>query len=250
VFNQNFSVVITTCDRHDEVNRSINSVIKHAINFSELIVVDNGSKPSNIECTDPRIRHIRTRSFIGSQLARNIGVSVCQSDWVLFLDDDDELCFDIQNIRNFKLGIEAILSSSIVCKQGQGITYRCVNQNSFSDSLLVNNPFTFSGTLVRVNFFLRIGCMRQSFKSLQDWDLWLRMYPFKNSILINSEVISKINIGNQTRISTSNNFYISYRRLVLSNMGFFLSKMINPIHIRISCVVAFRLIKSIFTKNL
>lgn len=246
MFNENFSVVITTCNRLAELNRAINSVIKYATNFSELVVVDNGGKPSKIECTDPRIRCIRTRSFIGGQLARNIGVSFCRSDWVLFLDDDDELCSDIKNIGNADPENQAILSSSIVYQEERIISYRRINQNSFSEGLLINNPFTFSGTLIRVDFFLKIGCMRQAFESLQDWDLWLRMYPFKNSILINAEIFSKINIGKHTRISTSNNFYLSYRRLVLANVGSYLSKIINPIHLKITCVVTYRLIKSLF----
>lgn len=102
------SVVIPTYNRPSLLNRAIRSVLSQKIaSLSlELIVVDDGSPlPANIsEFLNEPIRLIRLDKNVGPQIARNTGISKASGEWVVMLDDDDELipgALDkaVQNVR-------------------------------------------------------------------------------------------------------------------------------------------------------
>jgi hypothetical protein len=196
--NHNLSVVITTCDRPTSLNLAIESVLKYCSIASEIIIVDNGITPAIIsKYNNSSIRHFILRSNIGSQRAREVGFSLSKSEWILYLDDDDEL---ISPLLDFFLLVDKnrhslILSSSIVNNNNK-IFKRIIDESSLNSKILVNNPFTFSGTLIHNSLYKSLGGMMNDLNSLQDWDLWIRAYKFnKDKIFINSKIFTKINIS-------------------------------------------------------
>lgn len=80
------SVIIPTRGRKSLIN-AIDSVLRQTYIEIELIIVDD-SPEQNVSMKDMYIA--RTGGGKGASYARNIGLSLCQGDWIAFLDDDDE----------------------------------------------------------------------------------------------------------------------------------------------------------------
>ena len=86
------SVVIPTFNRCYALQKAIDSVLAQSIVPMEIIVVDDGSTddtPSSIASYGNRIRYLRQENA-GVSAARNRGVANATSQWIAFLDDDDE----------------------------------------------------------------------------------------------------------------------------------------------------------------
>ena len=87
------SIVIPLLNKGPHIQRALQSVMDQTIQNFEIIVVDGGSTdygPDVVkEFNDPRIRFIQQKGT-GVSTARNQGVSISQSDFIAFLDADDE----------------------------------------------------------------------------------------------------------------------------------------------------------------
>jgi glycosyltransferase involved in cell wall biosynthesis len=88
-----FSVIMTTFNRANTVPMAIESVLAQEAADFELIIVDDGSTDETARVlrsfTDPRVTVVR-QTNAGLSAARNNGLAHASSDWVVFLDDDDE----------------------------------------------------------------------------------------------------------------------------------------------------------------
>ena len=87
------AVVIPTYNRSEHVRCAIESALAQQRRCDEIIVVDDGSTdgtPEALAAFGTRIRAMRQQNQ-GAAAARNTGIRAAQSDWITFLDSDDEL---------------------------------------------------------------------------------------------------------------------------------------------------------------
>jgi glycosyltransferase involved in cell wall biosynthesis len=88
------TAVIPTRNRPELLKRAIASVFAQTCDQIEIIVVVDGpdetTRAALSAMADKRLRFIALRKSVGGSDARNIGVQSAQSDWIGFLDDDDE----------------------------------------------------------------------------------------------------------------------------------------------------------------
>lgn len=86
------SVIIPTYNRAECVGEAIESVLHQTYRDFELIVVDDGSTDNTQEILDHFSDQIRVVHQLnaGVSAARNAGILAAQSEWVAFLDSDDE----------------------------------------------------------------------------------------------------------------------------------------------------------------
>jgi glycosyltransferase involved in cell wall biosynthesis len=96
-----FSIITPTYNRAILIERAIKSILNQSYQDFEMIIVDDGSIDNTDEIVsnylyDKRIRYFKAEFNGGVNKARNIGLSNIEkdSDWVTFLDSDDEFCFD------------------------------------------------------------------------------------------------------------------------------------------------------------
>jgi glycosyltransferase involved in cell wall biosynthesis len=91
--SEKISVIIPLYNKSPYIVRALNSVLKQTFQNFEVIVVDDGSTDNGAEIVrgfvDPRIRLIRQENR-GVSAARNRGADEAISDFVAFLDADDE----------------------------------------------------------------------------------------------------------------------------------------------------------------
>ena len=87
------SIIIPVYNNELEVGRAIRSVLSQTIQDFELIVVDDESSDNSVNIInlikDKRIKYFK-QLHGGASKARNFGVSKAQSDFIAFLDADDE----------------------------------------------------------------------------------------------------------------------------------------------------------------
>ncbi|HEV7717676.1 MAG TPA: glycosyltransferase family 2 protein [Arsenicitalea sp.] len=90
-----FSIVIPTHNRPHLLPRSVNSTLVQDYDHFEIIVVDEGSRvpasQSLADVRDSRLRLFRNDTARGVSVARNSAIAAAKGDWIVFLDDDDEL---------------------------------------------------------------------------------------------------------------------------------------------------------------
>lgn len=93
-YDPSVSVVITTRQRADLLPRALNSALNQTHPPAEVVIVVDGPDQATTAfletLTDPRIRIVALNQQMGGCAARNIGVDHATSDWIAFLDDDDE----------------------------------------------------------------------------------------------------------------------------------------------------------------
>ena len=90
-----FSVVIPVHNKGLHIQRAVNSVLNQSFQDFKLILVNDASTDSSLEemkkFRDPRIRILhRDNPGPGGYAARNLGIKESRSEWVAFLDADDE----------------------------------------------------------------------------------------------------------------------------------------------------------------
>lgn len=88
------SMIISTYNRKNSLNRCIKSVFKQDYKNKEVIVVDDASKDGSqvyIKKKYPSVKLITNRKNKGPNYCRNMGVINCKGEYLLFLDSDTEL---------------------------------------------------------------------------------------------------------------------------------------------------------------
>jgi glycosyltransferase involved in cell wall biosynthesis len=88
------TAVIPTRNRPDLVKRAIASVRAQTYEPIEIVVVidgpDDATRAALAAIADERLRVIALDKSVGGSDARNTGVRNARSEWIAFLDDDDE----------------------------------------------------------------------------------------------------------------------------------------------------------------
>ena len=86
------AVIIPTFNRKEFLFNAINSVLAQTYKNIELIIIDDGSSDKTIN----QLKHYKSQLQIyrqknkGVSAARNKGIKLSKSDWVAFLDSDDQ----------------------------------------------------------------------------------------------------------------------------------------------------------------
>ena len=181
------SVVITSFNRPHMLRRAIASVLAQTHSDFELIVVDDLSTTDMrtvvSEFNDDRIRLIRNAENKGLPASRNVGMNAAQSEFVAFLDDDDEFKAD-------KLQRQLALARST--DNQSDVIYCAVDAVDEHGSLLgvgkpvirgnIRQAFLSLGmsTLSSTNMFRRdslmaIGGHDETLRGSVDHDLWMKL---------------------------------------------------------------------------
>jgi len=89
------SIIIPSFNRQQLISRAIESVLGQTSSNWELLIIDDGSNDGTKDLvksylTDGRITYVYQENK-GVSVARNIGINLASSNYVIFLDSDDEL---------------------------------------------------------------------------------------------------------------------------------------------------------------
>jgi GT2 family glycosyltransferase len=188
------SVVIPLYNKKDHVERCVRSVLGQTYQNFEIIVVNDGSTDGGETVVsgiaDSRVRLI-DQANAGVSVARNRGVASAQSDWIFFLDADDEwqapLIQDLLDLqaRSPEAGVLACPTEKVY-SDGRRTTIELVDADFRAGSEYIDNflatfvrlgesPFSNSSFAVRRKEFLAVGGYAPGVKLTEDSQLWVRL---------------------------------------------------------------------------
>lgn len=202
------TVVIPTHNRYTFLKRAISSVLAQTYSVSEIIVIDDGSTDETFKIQEDfsSINYIYQPNA-GVSSARNLGIKNAKSEWIAFLDSDDEwhqekieaqVAFHKANpeflmsytdevwIRNAK----EVKIPKKFHKYGGEIFKHCLSHCIIAPS----------ATLMHNSLFADYGVFDENLEVCEDYDLWLRIAFDKRIGLVGKKLIIKY-AGHENQLS-------------------------------------------------
>ena len=222
-----YSVVIIShrFDRH--IYSALSSIFVQATLPEQVIFVVNTAnteKFGDLRREFPKINWVFLGRNWGANYARNEGVKLISSEYIAFMDFDDEW------LPNRIASIEQELkgqSPDLICHDfwSAGSIHekrKKVISVSVEGLLRRNSLGGFSSTMIKTETFLRLSWLDNKLLSCQDWDYWLRAYFEDCRIKVINTVLSLHRINNEFAISRNNKsryfglrrFYLKHRKLL------------------------------------
>jgi glycosyltransferase involved in cell wall biosynthesis len=180
------SVVIPAYNAMHYLPETLNSVFKQTYQDFEVLVVDDGSTDSiqdwfDRNVTDVRVKLIAQRNQ-GLSAARNTGIGRAQGEYIAFLDADDlwhplKLAKQVDYLDHYaEVGLiynwVAIIDAD--SKPTGRIMGGTIAGNVFAE-ILQRNIIDCPSVLVRRQCFDRVGLFDVTLRSVEDWDMWIRI---------------------------------------------------------------------------
>ncbi len=187
------SIVIPAYNAMTYLPETLASVFQQTFNDFEVLLVDDGSTDSlqtwvAQTVSDRRVQLI-SQPNQGLSAARNTGITHSQGEYIAFLDADDlwhptKLAQQVQWLDAHpaigSIYTLAALLDSVGNPTGR-VLGAAIAGNILSEMLQRNIIDCPSSVLVRRQCFDRVGLFDRTLRSVEDWDMWIRIaavYPF------------------------------------------------------------------------
>lgn len=178
------SVIIPAYNRAQLLPRALNSVLAQTFIPREIIVVDDGSTDNTkavVENGYAKARYLRFEHQGVSQ-ARNAGIAVSRSEWLAFLDSDDEWlprklerqCEALKRAPQYRL----CHTDEIWVRSGWRVNPMKKHAKFGGEIFLHCLPrcvISPSSVVIHRSLFERLGGFDASLPACEDYDLWLRI---------------------------------------------------------------------------
>lgn len=183
------SVIIPAYKAALTIERALASVASQTLKPKQIIVVDDGSDDDTLKVAKSFKKHVQNIEFIvigqknlGAGAARNQAIKLATSDWLAFLDADDEWLPE-----KLSISMDAILKYNLILVSHN---YFRVNKTSkkpiFCSTRFeaATNPYlglyrkgfiATSSVVVLRDAIVNIGGFDETLETAQDFDLWLRV---------------------------------------------------------------------------
>ena len=172
-----FTAVIPAHNRAELIGRAIASAWGQSEPPVAVVVVDDGSTDTTGQVARAAgAQVIEIAEPGGSGPARNAGVAAASTEWVAFLDSDDEWrpghLASLRSLAGGNILVSAPAASTFGA--GRGLVSAAPEQVDPPTVFAALNPIVTSGTAVRRDVFLAAGGFRPLPRA-QDFDCWLRV---------------------------------------------------------------------------
>ena len=219
------SVIIPTHNRANTITNCINSVLSQSYSVNEIIVVDDCSSDDTVKLLSSingRIKFIRNDTQLGAQASRNVGIKAAKSDWIAFLDSDDEWLPD-------KLQKQISALSSVDYNPLTVVHGDCYINNSKSDNkiwnldkidgdnvykkLLSKSGTLFPAIITSKHALKKINYLDEDVPSFQEWDTSISLAEYCRFIHI-QEPLFTYNIHNDSISNDSTTSIEGYKYII------------------------------------
>ena len=232
------SVVIPTHNRKETLKRAIRSILNQTYPIKEIVIISDGSTDGTDDIVKPlqsKYNNILYYSYFpskGANYARNCGIKIATSDYIAFLDDDDEWLPDKIKLQmdiianNNKIGMVCTGKNRIF--DGLGLDNEIipnVPQNCKKEILLRNCVGSTSVVLVKKELLLQSGGFDEKLSALQDYDLWIRICQLTQVGTVNKACVNNYNQVGQEQISHNIDKYIKAESYIDEKYAVLLGKL-------------------------
>lgn len=176
------SVVIPVYNGEKYIQETLESVLGQSYPDVEVIVIDDGSTDGTLEILSgygERLRVFQQKNS-GAAAARNKGIQEASGKWVAFVDADDiwlpeKLQKQLAACGEFVWSHTASVFIGGVNHGKLGSDFSTVHSGFVLKELVCGNFITTSTVLVDRKAILDAGGFDLGLRSIQDWDLWIRI---------------------------------------------------------------------------
>jgi len=211
------SVIIPTHDRAALLQRAVESAFAAGKDVEVVVVDDASTDETPAVCRRiPGIRYVRLEQNQGVAAARNIGIDASSSEYVAFLDDDDERlpgsldrqadALDAEPRASLAYGQVQFASAQDDRLTGEISPRKCLRGDVFWDLMRYNFIYVPS-TLARRERVIAVGAFVAD--CLEDWHLWLRLVERAPIVAVESPVAVYRVADPGSKQYTSNSAYMS-----------------------------------------
>jgi glycosyltransferase involved in cell wall biosynthesis len=225
-----FSVVITTKDRLEYLQRCIDSICNNTVLPLEIIIINDSEVPLLESKIDSKVKLVLVNNITsrGANYSRNLGVETSSCEIVFFIDDDDSVetnsfesrynLFDNELVGLVYTGTKIVKSNNLDMVGRVVTPHR--RSDYYKDLLSFGNIIgPTSCVAVRKLFFVQAGKFDEQLRCRQDYDLWIRLAKIslvktdsqntvRYTIHVNS---SQISSGHEKFLTASNYIYSKYK---------------------------------------
>lgn len=197
-----FSIIIPLYNKEKSIGRTIESVLSQKLKNFELIIINDGSTDSSLECAkkynDKRIRII-TQKNQGVSAARNCGIQHAKYSWVAFLDADDMWLSD--HLTELKKIIIKIPDADMIATQSYETKKNIKLPNKKLHTKKITNIDYFfwaskeigiihtSSVCIRKKILENINGFNTNYKRGEDLELWAKI-ALNHKVAISRKITS------------------------------------------------------------
>lgn len=220
-FCHDVTVVITAHDSQSTLSRALSSVLEQGGFAGEILVVDDASAiPIHLPAVDAKnIRLIRLIRNVGVVGARNLALSLVNTEFVLFLDGDDELLPGSLGALRDAIGSGGFYAFAfghtvMVFADGGARRLRSYPPEGEQLVALYAHNFVSISALMRREPVAALGGFDPMFNrlGLEDWDLWLSILDKRLSAIHVDRDVLRYHVSETSR---NNRFGLgSIKRLI------------------------------------
>ena len=185
------SIIIPAYNAMTYLPETVESALRQTFTDFEILIINDGSSDYIVQwvaqVTDLRVKLI-SQANQGLPGARNTGIAHAQGEYLAFLDADDlweptKLEKQVRCLYDHPTVGLVHTPMLLVDEQGKS-TGRVMDSNAEGDvlqQLLEKNVIACPSVMVRRCCFETVGVFKGNLRSLEDWDMWIRIasrYPF------------------------------------------------------------------------
>ncbi len=220
------SVVIPTYNRAKMIVPCIESVLAQSYPVNEIIVIDDGSTDDTIKQLNTfkdNIIILNINKQSGAQTARNIGIKAAESDWIAFLDSDDEwlenkMEMQISALKKFDYNQWTVVHGDCYTKNINSDKKKhwqldSINGENVYKQLLSKSGTLFPSILTSKQALEKINYLDENTPSYHEWDTAIRLAKYCRFIHI-QEPLFIYNIHKNTISKNSDKSVQGYQYII------------------------------------
>ena len=170
-----FAPMITTYERWPEV-AELTASLHAQLGVRALIINDGGPlPPPDLAAQIEAVADIKTLpENRGSAAALNVGFAAMQTEYVLLMDSDDNITFDLDPAELAKCLVPDVIFLPTEIHLRDEVRTRTIPERPSRAHLRNNIIGTHSGMIIRRTLFEELGGSDTSLTSAKDWEFWIR----------------------------------------------------------------------------
>ncbi len=194
------SVVIPTYNSQETIKGALESVYSQRVPPDEVLVIDDESSDNTcaiVTSNFPEVRLIKKHNG-GPSSARNLGIKNAKSEWIAFLDADDNWANDKNEIQLSEIARnpKAVLIASNWTESARPLLdsqkarpAEVATKKLWTSEILVLNRFQTSTVIARRAQLDQLGGFLSELDGAEDWDMWLRLSKLGEIVLIEEPLV-------------------------------------------------------------
>ena len=185
------SILIRTCNRPEFFREALKSAVYQTWPNLEIVVVEDGSSSAQSICQEyshlRRIKYFQVSPKRGRSFAGNKALSLCEGEWINFLDDDDQLFADHCQVLHDTCHKSGLLGAYALAWRvfTEVFNYREAQYKEWARDVCPNYPFDrqlmwktnlfpIQAALFNRKIYELYGGFNENMDQLEDWNMWCR----------------------------------------------------------------------------